>query len=286
VVSYAILIWLAFAYHNDPINKIKNTLFFIILFAALFFWTFTRDINAYSLIFLAFFILGLYIFPRFRKIKFLLAASLVILSLAVLGNASARQKTLWKLALTHVWESDIVRSESNMQYFTDKGMPEYETPEFYEWFDKHAPATYMQFLVAHPVYTTHKFFKDQYAAFGENMQPYFKISEWVYRPLLIMVGNYLHPKSGSTFLVDLILLFLLWNQFLFQKNRAALPWIWLMTWTFLIAASSMFFNIFGDSWALVRHTLSSTTTYRLLMWMLLLILLDFSMQRRQADEAA
>jgi hypothetical protein len=54
---------------------------------------------------------------------------------------------------------------------------------------------------------------------------------------------------------------------------------------FLIAASSMFLNIFGDSWALVRHALSSTTTYRLLMWMLLLILLDFSMQRRQAGEA-
>jgi len=286
MISFAIIIWLAFDYYNQPADKIKNIPAFIVLFAALFFWAFTRDINVNLLAILAIFIMGLYAIPRFRKAKLPILFSLLMLSLVVLGAVTARQRLSWVNELIHVWESDILPLEGNVRYFTDKGMPEYNTPEFQEWFEKHAPATYMQFLVSHPAYTTFKFFRDQHAAFRENMQPYFKVNEWKYRPLLTIVGNYLHPKSGSVFLITLMLLLLLWNQYLFQKNQAALPWIWLTTWGFLIAASSMFFNVFGDSWALVRHALSSTTTYRLLMWMLLLILLDFSMQRGKTGDAA
>lgn len=284
VISYALVIWLAFEYQNQPVDNIKNTIIFLILFAALFFWAFTRDINANLLIFLAIFIMGLYISPRFRKAKLPLVFSLLILSLVALGFVTSRQRLSWVNELIHVWESDILSSEGNVQYFTDKGMPEYDTPEFYEWFGKHAPSTYMQFLAAHPAYTTYKFFRDQHASFRENMQPYFKTDEWTYRPLLIITGNYLHPKSGSVFPITLMLLAILWNQFIFQKNQAALPWMWLMTLAFLIAAGAMFFNVFGDAWALIRHALSSTTTYRLLMWMLLLILLDFSTQREKASQ--
>jgi hypothetical protein len=285
VFSYAILIWLAFAYSKETAIDAKKIAGFVVLFTLLFFWVFTRDVNAYPLIFLIVFILGLYIIPRFRRTKFLLLASLLILAVFFVGITSARQRPLWKLALTHVWVSDILPSQSNMQYFTEKGMPEYETPEYYEWFDGHAPAAYMQFLAAHPVYTTHKFFKDQDLAFQENMQPHFKANELPQRQLLIIAGNYLHPKSGTTFFIILVLLFMLWNQFLFQKKQEALPWLWLTTWTFLVASGTMFFSIFGDSWGLVRHALSSTITYRLLMWMLLIILIDFSMQREKADQA-
>lgn len=284
VISYALVIWLAFEYQNQPADNIKNILIFLILFAALFFWAFTRDINANLLIFLAIFIMGLYISPRFRKAKLPLVFSLLILSLVALGFVTSRQRLSWVNELIHVWESDILPAEGNVQYFTNKGMPEYDTPEFYEWFEKHAPSTYMQFLAAHPAYTTYKFFRDQHASFRENMQPYFKTDEWTYRPLLIIAGNYLHPISGSVFPITLMLLVILWNQFLFQKNQAALPWMWLMTLAFLIATGAMFLNVFGDAWALIRHTLSSTTTYRLLMWMLLLILLDFSTQREKASQ--
>jgi hypothetical protein len=281
IFSYAILTWLAFAHYNNSASKAKNIAGFIIFFVILFLWIFTRDVNSYSLIFLVLFILGLYIFPRFRKTKFFLFASLTILSLLILGVVSARQRTLWNLALTHVWVSDILPSPGNVEYFMNRGMPEYGSPKYSEWFNKHAPATYMQFLVAHPVYTTYKFFKDQGSAFEENMQPHFKANDLKFRSLLIMIGNYPHPKSGATFFITLILLLMLWNQFLFQKNQDSLPWIWLMTWAFLVTTVTMFFSIFGDSWGLVRHALSSTTTYRLLMWMLLIILADFSMVREK-----
>jgi hypothetical protein len=285
IFSYAILIWLAFAYNEELTNNVKKIAAFIAFFAALFFWVFTRDVNTYSLVFLVLFILGLYVIPRFRKTKFLLIASLIIFSLAVFGSISARQRALWKLALTHVWISDILPSPGNVQYFTERGMPEYESPGYSEWFNKHAPTTYMQFLISHPVYTTHKFFRDQDRTFEENMQPHFKANELGSRSVLILIGNYIHPKSGATFFVTLVLLLTLWSQSLFQKNQEALPWIWLLTWAFLVTTGTMFFSIFGDSWGLVRHAFSSTTTYRLLMWMLIIILADFSMVRKHTGLA-
>jgi hypothetical protein len=118
-----------------------------------------------------------------------------MLLIVILGFASTRQRLSWVNELLHVWESDVLSSEGNMRYFTDKGMPEYDTPEFYEWFERRAPAAYMQFLAEHPAYTAQKFFRDQHAAFRENMQPYFKVNEWEYRPLLTIVGNYLHTCS-------------------------------------------------------------------------------------------
>ncbi len=281
IFSFAILIWLAFDIYDKPITKTKNVAGFIAFGAILFFWVFTRDVNTYSLIFLILFILGLYIIPRFRKSKFLLFASLIVLSLFILGGISARQRSLWKLALTHVWVSDILPFPNNVKYFMDQGMPEYGSPEYSEWFNKHAPAAYMQFLMAHPAYTTYKFFRDQGRSFEENMQPHFHANDLRFRSLLILIGNYIHPKSGVIFLITLVLLLTLWNQFLFQKNQDALPWIWLLTWAFLATTGTMFFSIFGDSWGLVRHALSSTTTYRLLMWMLLIVLVDFSMVREK-----
>lgn len=284
IFSYAFLIWLAFACLDGIKNTLKITIGFIVFFIGLFFWVFTRDVNTYSLAILIFFVLGLYIFPRFRKTRFLLFASLAIFSLFILGTISAKQRDLWKLALTHVWNSDIVPSKGNMQFFTERGMPKLDSPEYSEWFNEHAQTTYMQFLIAHPIYTTHKYFRDQDIAFGENMQPHFKANELGSRIVSILIGNYLHPESGAVFFIALILLLILWLQFLFQKNQDALPWIWLGTWTFLIATTTMFFSIFGDSWGLVRHALSSTTTYRLLMWMLLIVLIDFSVMRPGKQE--
>ena len=285
VLSYAILIWLAFAYNKDVALDARKVTSFAVFLLALSFWVFTRDVNTYPLIFLIVFILGLYLIPRFRATKSFLLASLLILAVFLVGTVSTRQRTLWQLALTHVWESDILPSESNMQYFADRGMPELDSPEYSKWFEKHAPATYMQFLISHPVYTTYKYFRDQNIAFSENIQPHFKAFELPQRRLLIITGHYLHPKSGATFFIILILLLMLLNQFVFQRNQAALPWLWLTTWAFLVASGTMFVSIFGDSWGLVRHALSSTTTYRLLMWMLLLILVDFSMHREKTGQA-
>jgi hypothetical protein len=47
-----------------------------------------------------------------------------------------------------------------------------------------------------------------------------------------------------------------------------------MSLAFLVATTTMFFTIFGDTHGLARHALSSTVTYRLLMWLLLFLIAD------------
>jgi len=288
VIAFAILLWLSFAFYNQPELTTNKMAGFALLYVVLFFWIFVRDVNAYSLLILVVLLLGLYIFPRFRKAKFLLLASLVVLALFIVGEISARQRPLWKLALEHVWGSDILPFPANVRYFSERGMPEYGTPEYSQWFNERARSTYLQFLLVHPAYTTFKFFRDVDVAFAINLQPYFKASELPARPLLIMAGNYLHSKSGTVFFIIIFLLLILWSFVLFQNKRNVIPWAWIITWAFLTATATIFFTIFGDTYGLVRHTLSSTMTFRLLMWMLLLIIADIAWLRveKQAHLAA
>ena len=283
ILSFATLIWLAFAYYEQPINNTMKTLGFGALLVALFFWIFVRDVNTYSLIFLLLLILGIYIVPRFRKTKFFLLAAILICLLLALGQTSTGQRRLRQGVLVDVWATDIQPFPAIMQYFHDKGMPEEGTPEFSIWFNEHAALTYFQFLFDHPAYTTNKFFKDLPIAFEDNVQPYFKANDLKFRSLLLMVGDYLHPKNATIFFIVVALLLVLLNHAIFQGRPAAYPWAWVMTWAFLTASATMFFSIFGDSWGLLRHALSSTATYRLLTWMLLLIIFDFSLVRAERE---
>ncbi len=285
ILAFAILIWLAFAFYDDPKINAKKIIGSILLFAALFFWVFVRDVNAYSLIFPVILLLGLYVFPRFRKTKFFFFAGIIIFSLFIVGEISARQRPLWQLALGHVWASDILPFPGNVEFFAERGMPEHGTPEYTDWFNEHARSTYAQFLLAHPVYTTFKFFRDLNATFATNMQSYFDAKDLPTRPALIIAGNYLHSKSGSIFFITLALLLIMCSQ-IFYQNKPNIPWMWLMGWAFLTAGATVFVSIFGDTYGTPRHALSSTMTYRLLTWMLLFILADFSMMRTEKQAPA
>jgi hypothetical protein len=282
--SFGILIWLSFKYHEQQKTNLHTVLTLILFMAVVFLWVFTRDVNAYAMVCLALVIFGLFWFPRFRADKLLLAAGLFAIALFALGATSARQRPLWQLALTHVWEGNVLPSESNVEYFTARGMPTPGTPEYAEWFQKDAPGAYLGFLLDHPAYTTHKFFRDLDRAFSENMQPYFNVSNWSIRPLLIMAGNYLHARSGTVFFVGLFLLLTLYGHAVLHRNTASSVWAWLMTWAFLTAGMTMFFTIFGDTYGLIRHALSSAVTYRLLLWLLLFLLADLSLQQRPSSD--
>lgn len=277
MIFFAILIWQAFAYYYDSANGLTRSAGLISLILAVFLWVFVRDVNTYALIIPISMTLGLYILPRFRRSASLLITSALMFIILVLGITSARQRPLWRLALEHVFDSDIFTSPGIVEHFSERGMPDPGAPEYAAWFNNHAAAAYMKFLLTHPAYTTNKFFKDLNLAFTENMQPYFRANELSKRPLFIRVGEYLHPESGSVFLVSMILLVIIWNRAIFQRDADSLPWAWITTCMFLMAAVIMFFSIFGDTFALARHALSSTTAFRLLTWILLLVLVDFSL---------
>jgi len=285
ILVFSLLIWMAFAFYREPGSGKWEIPAALAACVVLFFWIFARDVNAYSLVVLGVLLLVTFLVPRFRTARLLWLAGLVLL-LFCLGEVSARQRPLWKLALDHVWVQDILPFPARVQYFNERGIPAYGTAAFSDWFEEHARGMYMQFLIAHPGFTLQKLSRDTNTAFSENMQPYFTDTDSRARPLLAMVGNYLHSRSASTVIVAGLLLIIVWLQSIIQQRPEALAWAWVLTWAFLTAFITLFFSIFGDTFGLVRHALSSTMTFRLLTWILLLVMLDLSTVRMHGELAA
>jgi hypothetical protein len=285
ILSFALLIWLAFEFYEHPEDTRRKILPAFLFCISIAFWMLTRDVNSYSLIVLTGFICCLYLFPRFRKSKVLPFIILLTFSLFLIGDVSAKHRPLWSKALMHVWDAEILRSPKNTNWFVERGMPAPGSAEYRRWFLEHSRSTYLQFLVAHPVYTTSKFFTDLNVAFSENMQPYFRANEIKARPVLILLGEFFNPRSAAVFSITVVLLLGIWACLLFQKSQTAFPWAWLFTWAFLTSVITIFLTIFGDTYGLVRHALSSTITFKLLMWMSLFIVLDLSSMARESSSA-
>jgi hypothetical protein len=281
MLAFGLLIWLAFAFMEKPGTNRANVVGFSLFFVTAFFWTFVRDVNAYPILFTGILIGALYIIPRFRRTKAPLVASLLLLALFVLGYVSARQRGPIMMTLKQVWASDIVNSPARLSFFTQRGMPEFDSPEFSPWLAEHGPQLYMLFLLSHPGYTTQNFLEDMNFAFTENLQPYFRANDIPSRAGLILLGDYLHPRDGAIFGIIVILLGIVWIPVLFRKDASLLPWAWALTVAFLTASTTMFFSVFGDVIGLHRHTLSSVATYRLLMWMLILVFSDYALRQKE-----
>jgi hypothetical protein len=274
IAGLAALTWFLFSFSQEPKVTTRNiaALGFFILF--MFLWAYVRDVNVYALFFIGIWIGVLYTRPDFRKTRIIPLASLIIFLLFLLGFITTRQRTPLQMTMKQVWESDIVSFPSRLGFFTARGMPDYGSPEFADWFEDHAPSMYMLFLLSHPGYTTQNFFEDMNWAFAENIQPYFRAKDVPARQNLITLGNYLHPRDGAVFVIDILLLLILWEAVLSRREPVLFPWAWILTLSFIIATATMFFSIFGDVVGLHRHTLSSVTTYRLLMWLLILVFAD------------
>ena len=280
VLAFALFIELAF----QSVHHIKATpitiIIFLLFFASIFLWTFVRDVNPYAMVFLQFFLWGLFAFPKFRWKPFILIAGSLVSLLFIVGVLSLRQRPPVGRNLSIIWEIDLMPFPARAQFFTDRGMPEQDSPEFQDWFNRHADTTYMLFLLAHPGYTISNYFEDMNYAFLENMQPYFIVRDNPYRQALIIMGNYLHPVSPGVFLLVCIL-FIPLVAGTFTKNQPdAGLWLWLTTWPFLTASATLFLSIFGVPLGLHRHGLSSTVTFRILLWCLLFVMIDFTFRMK------
>ena len=284
VLAFALLIELAFHFHRQ--SKITPILIiiFLVFLASIFLWTFVRDVNPYAMVFLQFFIWGLYAFPQFRWKRSIIIAGSLVSILFLLGVFSVRQRPPIGRNLNHIWEIDIMPFPARAQFFTERGMPDQESPEYQAWFNNHADYTYMLFLLSHPAYSILNYFQDMNYAFLENMQPYFVARDIPYRRALIILGNNLHPVSPGVFLLVCIMLVPLFAG-TFNENQPDAPvWLWLTTWPFLTASVTLFLSIFGVPLGLQRHALSSTVTFRLLMWCLIFILIDFTFRSTRQDQ--
>ena len=159
------------------------------------------------------------------------------------------------------------------------GMPKPFTPEYHEWAEKHASKTYFAFLITHPRYTATRYIQGTREAFTDYIQPYFRTPGNEWRERLISIGQMLNVGFVA-FLIDILLILTLWALPFNGGMKPAEPWIWLGTWLFLTAASTLFFSIIGDNIGLNRHALLPITAFRLFFWIFLIVILDLLLLRR------
>ena len=256
----------------------------IVCLLVYFLWAFSRDSHIYSSTVLLLALLVSIFLTRGKKRVILIALSVFILIFFVVGLLSNSQRPAININLRHVFNANIIPFGTRVSYFQDRGMPDLDSKEFDPWFEEQSVRLYAMFLIAHPGYTSQAFFKDLNYAFVENSQPYFITHELAARKLLTDLGDNLHIKSSSVYYQDLFVLISLMTYLIWRRDFNALIRCGLFAVLFLIANIVLFMNIFGDTYALHRHTLFAVTSLRLLQWVLLLTSLDLLFHKLDTEE--
>jgi hypothetical protein len=153
-------------------------------------------------------------------------------------------------------------------------MPNPKSAAYHEWFIENAPRAYARFLLAHPGYTVTALTSELGGIFSENTQPYFFSEDTPARNTLVTANDLLHPKTYLFLVLDILLMAGLFFSAFRKRNANYRGWLWLMTWLFLSASLTIGVGFFADSIGVTRHTMFAVEMFRLMFWLLLLILLD------------
>ena len=269
---------IVFMIFNNQNHNIKIYL----LFGAIvhFIWTFLRDTNLFVSL-LTFSMIALILFSvHYRKNKNIHSVLIFFGFIFTLGLITASNSTRSQVQLINLYQDDLLPNAIRFETLKELGMPDPNTPEYQTWFSQNAGKALIQFMIKHPGYPIIKILSDFPFAFTEIKQTYFKAPELnPTREILMNIGNALHPENTTPFLASLVLL--IGFIHLFYKNiPKSKAWAWIGLWLFLCASITLIPTILGDTWALNRHALFSTTLYRLFMWLFTIVLIDISLQQK------
>ncbi len=276
-IQLAVIIRIAFKIYR---REDANLSLWIFTWAAVFFvWTFLRDTNLFASLVTAGMIGVLFFVARFRNNKRLRTLIVFITAIFLIGLFTSGKSTRSLVQMVNIYKDDLLRSPSAVETLQKLGMPTPYSPEYNHWFEENASTALIKFMFIHPGYPLLKIGKDFPLAFTEIKQTYFNAPEqYRSREPLMQVGDALHPENTTPFLMDGLLLIGLVILALRNGNPSSRPWLWLAIWLFLAATLTLIPTILGDTWALNRHALFSTTIYRLFMWMFTVIIMDLAIE--------
>jgi hypothetical protein len=276
-IQLAVIIRIAFKVYRQ---EEKHLSLWVFIWAAVFFvWIFLRDTNLFASLVTAGMIGMLFFAARFRNDKRLRGLIVFITAIFLIGLFTSSKSTRSQVQLVNIYKDDLLRSEASVRTLQELGMPTPYSPEYNQWFKENASTALLKFMLIHPGYPLQKISKDFPLAFTEIKQTYFNAPEqYRSREPLMHVGDALHPENTTPFLVDVLLLIGLVILAAGNGNPSSRPWLWLAFWLFMAATLTLIPTILGDTWALNRHALFSTTIYRLFMWMFIIILMDLAVE--------
>jgi hypothetical protein len=281
-ISLALVIEVYFMVTEEEFDSKFPVVLAVLAVITLVLWTFTRDANIYTLIvLLVMSILSAVAVSKIRKDKTLLIPIGVILVVVLVGLQSAMLSRRWEVPLANVYNDLLLPYPARVEFLQGLGMPNPKSAEYHEWFIENAPRAYARFLLAHPGYTLTSFTSELGGIFSENTQPYFFSEDTSARLALVTANDLLHPKTQLFFVLDILLMAGLFFSAFRRRNVIHAGWLWLMTWLFLSASLTMGVGFFADSIGVTRHTMFAVEMFRLMFWLLLLILLD---QANRNDE--
>ena len=276
-LQLALLIKITFDLYKDPNAKVTGWI--MIWGFIMFFWVFLRDTNVFTALMTLGMIAILMVSPRYRQKKTLIGTMLFLFLIVVLGLVTARASVRTVVQIRNIYKDDIFPNPGVVAVFQDMGMPvdSFFAPEFEPWLQTDGASTLFRFMLAHPGYVATKLWNDFPDSFYEIKQTYFTARDLnPARDILFEIGNTLHPENTTPFLGSILPL--LGLLLIASKNIGdSRPWAWLGLWLFFTAALTLIPTILGDTWALNRHALYSTTIFRLTMWLFPIIIMDIAL---------
>jgi hypothetical protein len=285
-IIFALLIEAAFLYSRGS-SKIDRflKLLVIALLLILPLWVFVRDANLYILPVSLLIVLPIMIRDRFKK-KLLWAISIVLAGVFIAGLVSSVKSMRWHQSMQDTYRTSILAYPKSVDFIESLGAPDPNNAAFSDWFNSHAASTYMIFLAVHPRFVISNLFYYKQLFISDYLQPYFDIQEIKYRDSLVEIGEFFHPESGSFYLIDAILMFVLIYAALKKKEVIASTWAWLGAWLFLSAAATLFISYFGDSEGTLRHIFPYVALFRLFLWVFLIVEADLFVANAKSEVVA
>jgi hypothetical protein len=249
-------------------------------------WAFTRDSNIYTIAVLTTIsAISLIFFQEIRKDKIFISFIAALLFFTTVGLQSSMISRRWESPLTNVYTDLLLPYPARLTFLQQLGMPDPSSAEYPEWFNKNAPRAYARFLLLHPGYTFTSFSSELASIFSENTQPYFFSAQTSARKALVAINDVLHPNTHIIFILDILLMAALSFALFRRKNKNFTVWVWLGIWLFLSASLTLAVGFIADSTGVIRHTMFAVEIFRLMFWLFLIILFDFTNRKEDGDLA-
>jgi len=280
-LQLALLIKIASEIYKNPEAKITH--WAIMWGFVFFFWTFLRDTNLFTALMSIAMITILFVSQRYRKSRSLRGLIVFLTITFFLGIYTSSISVRSTVQLINLYKDDIFPHPERVSYFEKFEMPAFETIEFIDWVEEEGSSAMAQFMISHPGYPILKILRDFEPAFHEIKQTYFTAKNLnPTRDILFAIGNAFHPETTTPFLMSLIVL--LGIVLLAARNvDNSRLWAWIGLWLFLSSSLTLIPTILGDTWALNRHALYSTTIFRLTPLVFSVILVDIAIQKKASQ---
>ena len=260
-------------------------------------WVLTRDTNTYALLLINLFLAAILLLPPLRKPAALwpLAGAIVFLCVLFIFNQNMRQQSRRGiLPLQSSLITVVFPHQDRVRFFEKQGMPIVEniliqsdyfagpaameqSDQFMDWLYESGTSAYVKFLLDYPLWAVLELYNDLDLLFYENLQPWFTGPASTRPGWLIQIGDILHVKSSAVVFLDLLLVLAVMITAARSGDTDQRIWAASFSWQVLILLFLFFISFHGDPRSTTRHTLVAVMPLRLYLWVLLMVLIDFSM---------